>query len=272
MKNTLNILSVAVCGLVLTFTTLASAQEVKQDVVTIARVQSPASYTLGGNDGWHPLVAGKKLRAGSSIKTGPGGTVDVVMGNIVHMPESVSPQLSSFGDDQVRGLVSYMPSVEQNVVRLSGDTTLKFDKLTTSETGADTVSDTELDLQQGRIFCSVKKLSGASQYLVKIPNGIAGVRGTRFSISADGSCAVLKNSVLLSLVGPDGAPTTVLVNEGSQYNPSNGQTAPMSPQLSNLLNEIAAAAGSSLQVAGFSADSTRTFVSPVGGHFRGEGA
>jgi hypothetical protein len=64
--------------------------------------------------------------------------------------------------------------VEQNVVRLSGGTTLKIDTLTVSDTGADTVSDTELDLQAGRIFASVKKLSDTSKYLVKIPNGIAG--------------------------------------------------------------------------------------------------
>ena len=52
----------------------------------------------------------------------------------------------------------------------------------------DTISDTELDLQKGRIFYSVKKLSAESKYLVKIPNGIAGVRGSQGFISADGKC------------------------------------------------------------------------------------
>ncbi len=67
------------------------------------------------------------------------------------------------------------------------NTTLGIDKLTITDTGADTVSDTELNLKKGKIFASVKKLSGASQYLIKLPSGIAGVRGTKFSISADGN-------------------------------------------------------------------------------------
>ena len=107
-------------------------------------------------------------------------------------------QIGPAPDAPVRGMTDYKPSVEQNVVRLSGNTTLKIDKLMVSDTGVDTVSDTELDLQKGRIFASVKKLNGASQYLVKIPNGIAGVRGTKFGLGADGMCAVIKNSVLLS--------------------------------------------------------------------------
>ena len=76
-------------------------------------------------------------------------------------------------------MVGYKPSVEQNVIRMSGATTVKIDTLTISDTGVDTISDTELDLQNGRIFYSVKKLSSQSKYLIKLPNGIAGVRGSQ---------------------------------------------------------------------------------------------
>ena len=49
----------------------------------------------------------------------------------------------------MRGLVTYKPSAEQNTVRMTGDTVLAIDKLTVSDTGVDSVSDTELDLRQG---------------------------------------------------------------------------------------------------------------------------
>ncbi len=65
---------------------------------------------------------------------------------------------------------------------MQADTVLAIDKLLISNTGVDAVSDTELDLRQGTIFGNVKKLSATSQYLIKIPNGIAGVRGTTFII------------------------------------------------------------------------------------------
>jgi hypothetical protein len=113
---------------------------------------------------------------------------------------------------------------------MTGDTVLAIDKLTVNDTGVDTVNDTELDLRQGGIYCSVKKFSGASQYLIKIPNGIAGVRGTLFYIDATGRCIVYKNSVVLSITGPDGNPITVVVGEGNQFDPGNlenGQPGPL---------------------------------------------
>jgi hypothetical protein len=138
----------------------------------------------------------------------------------------------------VRGFVSYRPSAEQNAVRLMSDTMLAIDKLTVSDTGVDTVSDTELDLRQGRIYCSVKKLSGASQYLIKIPNGIAGVRGTLFYIDATGECGVLRNSVVLSIIGGGGMPETLVVGEGTRFNPQTGQISPLPTALIDELDQI----------------------------------
>jgi hypothetical protein len=118
------------------------------------------------------------------------------------------------------------------------DTMLAIDKLTVSDTGVDTVSDTELDLRQGRIYCSVKKLSGASQYLIKIPNGIAGVRGTLFYIDATGECGVLRNSVVLSIIGGGGMPETLVVGEGTRFNPQTGQISPLPTALIDELDQI----------------------------------
>jgi hypothetical protein len=190
------------------------------------------------------------------------------------MPQAApTPDRVSYAPDPlVRGLISYTPSVEQNVIRMLSGTTLKINKLTTSDTGADTVSDTELDLQKGRIFASVKKLSGASQYFIKIPNGIAGVRGTLFGLGADGWCAVIKNSVLLSIVGPNGQPVTVLISEGNGFNPSTGQTSPLPPDLIPLLRGIATAIQTGYaEVVNFSYDLTLKHISPTNGHHRGGG-
>ena len=171
---------------------------------------------------WHPLVAGKILQAGSIISTKPDAVVDVVLGKQVAMPQtaSVPDRVSPAADAPVRGMISCQPAVEQNIVRLSGGTTLKIDTLTISDTGVDTVSDTELDLQAGRIFASVKKLSDDSKYLVKIPNGIAGVRGTKFTLDSDGSAACIEHSVWLAFGGSGGTPTTVEVGQGTQYDPA----------------------------------------------------
>jgi FecR protein len=273
MKNIQTLFSAAVCGLALAFTTGASAQDVKQGIATIVRVQGEASYTLGGNDGWHPLVAGKIVQAGATIKTGADSMVDVVLGKSIAMPQAhpTPNRIGPAADSPVRGMVGYTPSTEQNVVRLSGNTTLKVDKLTVSDTGVDCVSDTELDLQKGRIFASVKKLSGQSQYLVKIPNGIAGVRGTKFGLGADGMCAVIKSSVLLSFGGANGSPFTVLVGEGNQFNPGTGQVTALSPELAVLLQQIGTALNTLyFETVSFAFNRTICFVSPTTGRHGGD--
>ena len=227
----------AMCACILTLASSVIAQSIKPGVATVVRVSGEASYTLGDGN-WHPLVAGKTLAAGSVLKTAPDATVDIVLGKSITVAPSSGPaEISQAADANVRGYISYKPSAEQNTIRMTGDTVLAIDKLTVSDTGVDSVSDTELDLRQGGIYNSVKKLSGASQYLIKIPNGIAGVRGTLFYISATGACSVFKNSVVLSLIGADGKPATVVVGEGNEFNPQSGQTSPLSAPQLGIIND-----------------------------------
>ncbi|HTY86259.1 MAG TPA: hypothetical protein VMB80_02240 [Candidatus Acidoferrum sp.] len=268
MKHTKVPTFAALAGMVLSLAVSVCAQSIHPGVATVVRVAGQATYQLGDGK-WHPLVAGKILAAGSVIKTGPDATVDLVLGKAISMPQaSPAPnRISEASDDAVRGLVSYKPSAEQNTVRMIGGTVLAIDKLTVSDTGLDSVSDTELDLRQGAIYNSVKKLSGASQYLIKIPNGIAGVRGTLFYISATGECASYKNSIVLSIIGSDGKPDTVVVGEGSQFNPQSGTTTPLPPEMLNQLDQIFSALRTTYQeIVNFTFDSTSCRISPTSGY------
>ena len=264
----MNKILATVCGAILSVTLVASADDFKQGGATIARVQGPASYSVDGGHTWIPLVVGQILGSGAAIQTRDNGIVDVVLARNVQMPQaSTAPDHISLAPDaNVRGLISYKPTVEQNMIRLSPNTILQIDKLTTSDTGVDTVSDTELDLQKGHIFASVRKLSASSQYLIKIPNGIAGVRGTLFGLSADGTLEVIKNSVLLSLVGSDGKPITLLVTEGQIFNPGTGEAAPLPPgALQNLIDQAKALDTLYNEVVTISIDRTGVFISPLSG-------
>ena len=271
MKHVQTLVFAAMCGFVLMLTAGASAQSIQPGVVTVVRVVGEARYSLGDGK-WHPLVAGKILAAGAVIQAGHDAAVDIILGKKILMPqaEPLPDRISLAADSDVRGYVSYKPSVEQNVIRMTSDTMLAIDKLTVSDTGVDTVSDTELDLRQGRIYCSVKKLSGASQYLIKIPNGIAGVRGTLFVIDASGYVGVLKNSVVLSIIGSDGKPTTVVVGEGSQFDPKNGLITPLPAGSNAGLDQIITALRTLYWGAvNFNFDWTQCHISPIHGHHGG---
>ncbi len=272
MKKLQKIFIAVMCGAVAAMT--ASAQTTSQGVGTVIRVEGIASYSLDGGKNWIPLVAGEHLPLGSQIHTGYNGIVDVILGKAIALPQADwrPDRISPAADSPVRGLVSYKPSAEQNVVRLVPDSTLAIDKLTIIDTGADSVGDTEINLTQGKIFASVKKLSGASQYIVKIPTGVAGVRGTLFSISVDGYTAVFEShqnsGLVLSLTTPSGVTQTLLIAPGFQFNPAGGGGSPvnLTPQDMQVLQKIFAAVRTIYQqVVDFSFDHTGNYVSTTRG-------
>jgi hypothetical protein len=231
MKFVQAFISALVGGFVLMLAAGAHAQsDTKPGYVTIVRIEGEARYSAGDNV-WHPLTVGQTLGSGNVVQTAPDSKVDMVLGekitdHVVSAPDQVAPA----PDADIRGMVSYKAMSEQNVIRLESDTVLAIDKLTIANTGVDAVSDTELDLRQGTIFGNVKKLSAASQYLIKTPNGIAGIRGTTFIISANGDITVISGSLVASHVGPNGQVTTVVLGPGDQYNPATGQVTKLTPQ------------------------------------------
>jgi FecR protein len=240
MKYIQTLITMVVGAAVLALGGSGVAQTVKPCIVTVVRIQGHARYSLGDNT-WHPLVVGKVLGSGAIIQSAVNSSVDIVLsGNAVAMPQAArSPETISFAPDpNVRGMVSYKPMVEQNVIRLWGNTVLAVDKLTQFDTGVQTISDTELDLRAGRIFFNIKKMSATSQFIIKIPNGVAGIRGSSGFIDANGDMAMHDGSAVISLV-INGAPFTHVINGGSEFNPSTGNVTPI-PQniLDNLMTTL----------------------------------
>jgi hypothetical protein len=223
MKYIPTLITVAVGGAVLALSSSAVAQSVKSCMVTVVRIQGEARYSLGDN-AWHPLLVGKILRSGAIIQSAANSSVDIVLsGDPVAMPQAApSPDAIAFAPDpNIRGLVSYKPMVKQNVIRLWSNTVLAIDKLTQSDTGVDTVSDTELDLRAGRIFYNVKKMSVTSQFIIKIPDGVAGIRGCAGVGDANGSWFTIEGTAVLARGGK------VWVIEAGKQCTSDGQIIPI---------------------------------------------
>jgi hypothetical protein len=72
-------------------------------------------------------------------------------------------------------------------------------------------------------------MSAASKYEVKIPNGVAGIRGTVFDISAEGVIKILSGSAVLAFVGPNGAVVTQVINGLQQFDIRTGALSPLPP-------------------------------------------
>jgi len=265
MKFVQTLLIAAVCGFVFSNAYAQSDSGTQAGYATVARIQGEARYSTGDNQ-WHALTVGQTLTAGCIVQTAVDSSVDLILGaRIPHHINAYPDKIAPAPDASVRGLTAYKASAQQNVIRMQANTVLAINQLTISDTGVDAVSDTELDLRQGTIFGNVKKLSAASQYLIKIPTGIAGVRGTTFVLSADGAITVVQGSMIVSTV-VNGQPVTMALGPGDQYDPSTGQVTHLTHE------EFAAAMREAVQVItivegilSFADDNTTIYISPIHG-------
>ncbi len=195
-----------VCGVALTMVSSLAAQTVEQVTAKVVRIKGDARYKVGSG-AWQTLKRGDELNAGTIVETGIDSHIDLVLGE--GAPLKPRPVI---GD-----MLTYQPTAEQNMVRIWDNSRLGIDKLTMTETGADVVTDTQLDLQAGHIFGSVKKMSAASKYEVRIPNGVAGIRGTIYDISAEGVVKVLVGSIYLAYTDAQGNAKTQVVMGQQQF-------------------------------------------------------
>jgi len=270
MKQNRNLINSLIgCAFALALVTTAAAQGAMDGAAKVVRVKGPARFTTGNNV-WQPLHAGDVLHPGTVIQTSTeeGSFVDLVLGDghaAVPQPVIYRPGVP---DSIASSNVSFRPSAEQNVVRIWANSAMGIDKLTAMQTGADTVSETQLDLKQGRITGNVKKMSAASKYEVKLPNGVAGVRGTLFDIQAVGIVKVYIGSMVVAWVDPKTQNvTTQTVMGGQAYDAPNNQLTPLSPAT---MSELQALSLSLLVTEGIvipaslASDHTVIGMSPVG--------
>lgn len=134
----------------------------------VVKVVGTASYaaTKGGSGA---VLRGMIFRQGTSIVTGPASSVVLDLGN----------------------------NGETMVIR--ADTTLSLDTLDLAPAGTDKAATTQIELQRGSMAFSVKKLSTASKYEVRTPNGTAGIRGSEGVIYATGVFLCLDGTFLVSV-------------------------------------------------------------------------
>jgi hypothetical protein len=190
-----------------------------------------------------PVKVGQILKSGAIVQTAADSYVDLVLNNnkatqglgsaLTDEPASASTSTAVSG-----GGSGYKPKAVQDAIRIFENSVMSLDKLTVTKTGADVVTDTQLDLKAGRIFGTVRKLSEASNYEIKVPNGVAGIRGTIFLVGADGVVNVLTGSVVISFVS-GGAVNTKEVPAGFKFNPATGQVSKIEDPLMKWLQQIA---------------------------------
>ena len=212
------------------FTISATAENSINGAAKVIRLKG-AARASSGNYVWQAIKEGDVLPPGTIIQTSadPGSYLDLALGDgsaAVGEPMIYRP---SIPNSMAGAFTTFQPKSEQNTLRIWGDSALGIDKLTRLQTGADVVTETQLDLKRGRITAKVKKLSAASKYEVKFANGVAGVRGTVFDMQATGIIKVYIGSMIVAWVDPKTqAVTTQTVTGGQVYDTASNQVSLLS--------------------------------------------
>ena len=178
--------AVACAAFLMSASTTQAAPE--QNKAVVRAVRGTANYSTDRGANWRALKVGTSLNQNSVVRTAPGSTVDLYMNE------------------------------NGPAVRITENTTMGIDRLTIDRTGVDNIIETQLDLRNGRILGNVRKLAAASKYEVKTPQGVAGIRGTRYDISADGTVRVIEGQVVVVYI-VNGIASTATVNAGQQSRP-----------------------------------------------------
>jgi hypothetical protein len=193
--------------------------EMSEVTAKIVRIKGSARYTTGGSV-WQQLKVGATLHQGAIIQTAADSVVDIVLS------EGNPVTAISAGTSPYQGGANYTPTSQQDIVRIYSDTVLAIDRLTVDKTGADKVTDTELDLRAGRMIGDTKKISAASIFEIKIPNGVAGIRGTIWGADSLGIMAVKDGAMGLAYKGSNG-PKSVTIEGGFQYDIRSEMMSPL---------------------------------------------
>jgi hypothetical protein len=274
MKETRKLMNVVIATAVaLSMASTLVAQTVVEGTAKVVRVKGPARYFVGSTTNMpQPLSAGTVLRPGSIIQVGTeqGSYVDLALGEgtgASYAPPVASSSYTPYIPTSFSTSKAARPSSEQNVVRVWENTVLGIDKLTSQPTGADVVTDTQLDLRAGRISGSLKKLSAGSHYEIKLPNGVAGVRGSSYDIAAEG---VLRMFVGAMIIAWDkaGSTLTQVVNGGNQFDTRSGELTAIQQTIMAMFSQIFSDMRITSQAAApttYASDKTINNVSPVVG-------
>jgi hypothetical protein len=210
--------------------------QTQQGKAVVRALKGTASYATDGAN-FQPLKVGTVLPPGSTVKTGADSLLDLFLGN------------------------------SAGVVRLVENTTLALDKLAITDTGADTVVDAQLNLPAGTMLFNVNKLSAASKYEIKVPNGVAGIRGTKGRISANSYIVLLEGSMVMVHVPAGGTPTpyTLVAPPPVYFSPLEGVKAAPEDLIREVIGQFAGQAGMPPITVGPGLEKPTEFIPPLKG-------
>jgi hypothetical protein len=200
--------TVALIG-ALTFTCSRSQAEMHSGRVLVQAVQGDVTYS-GAKGVWQKMEADLHLERGTVIKTGANSTADLILG------------------------------YNGTVLRLTPNSILRLTRLDQEIAGEDLITETKIELMQGALAGTQRKLALPSHLEIVTPQAIANIKGTEYYVRADGAVSVVSGEVTINynLPGKQGS-VRVTIPTGYSFDPATQTVVPTtSDYLQNIIADI----------------------------------
>lgn len=224
MKHTKNLLGMALC--LLACPIWLSAQS--ESGVLVLRLNGIARSNVG-TENLRSLRMGETLLPGATVQTG--GEENCFVDLLFDADPGIARSLATQSAAPVvgRGGSFTGAATELNVIRLWRGSSLKLASARSITTGAGLVSETRLELQQGRISGIMKKMMGGSVFEVRLPERVVAIQGGAFDISEDGSVIETTGSAIKLgwMDAKTGSPVAQLIGAGQKYDFRSSNLTPL---------------------------------------------
>ncbi|MBM3882374.1 MAG: hypothetical protein FJ387_22070 [Verrucomicrobia bacterium] len=178
-------------GAVICAAAVLGSMQAAQGTAKVRAIRAGSAQVTYDGATWSTLTVGTELRQGAKITTDQTAIVDLFLGD------------------------------NGPVVRVTPSTTLDLNVLSIDRSSGEKVIQTELGLSSGRILGVVRKLTAASRYEIKTPNGTCGIRGTKYAINVSGLVIVLEGTADVWYIPPtETQPIKYEVPAGFTFDPT----------------------------------------------------
>jgi hypothetical protein len=234
------------CGVAVAMVSSLTAQTAIQGGAKVLRIRGSARYKTPTTE-WQPLHVGDLVKAGTIIQTSNEqdgkAYVDLSLsGEKVEFGKSgpviMDMAPADYNPAHPPTLLGYRPSAGQDVIRIENNSAVSIEKLSATETGAGAVTDTELDLKTGRLFVSVKKMTAGSKYVVKMPQGVAGIRGTTAEFFSEGVIWLNSGALTAAYMDNNSQAVTTDLTSGQSLDLRTGVVAALTPGQMSLITAL----------------------------------
>ncbi len=234
------------CGLVVVWAGCASHSPDQGYAILpckVLRLKGQARWRSTPDGEWQKLKLGQSVKPGVEMETAADSRVDIAFADSaineqstprgtasaldrtdapqrVTRPNSLQPPPSMLSWSP-RPL-SYTPQRAWQLVRVWENSRLMFTRLEQAKTGYYDIHNVQLDLQAGHIFGSVKKMPATSSYEIKIPTGVAQIRGTTFDINVDGIIKLLDGSIFITYTNRHGEAASQMITGQQMFDARTG--------------------------------------------------